>query len=149
MLNIFKNLFQDTTNNKAQPFLNSEQKQLACAALMVEVATIDEHFTANELATLTQHLQQQFNLEHDQLEQLTRNATDASEHSSSLYQFTRLVNDNCSPEDKFELLKGMWKVARADDQIDKYEEYIIRKVSELIYVPHSEFIRAKQYSRNG
>ena len=41
----------------------------------------------------------------------------------------------------------MWQIAYADGELDKYEEYIIRRVSELIYVAHNDFIRAKQWAR--
>jgi uncharacterized tellurite resistance protein B-like protein len=37
----------------------------------------------------------------------------------------------------------MWELAFADGDLSKYEEYVIRKVADLIYVSHSEFIRAK------
>ena len=36
-----------------------------------------------------------------------------------------------------------WKVAKADNVIDKYEEHRIRKLSELLYINHTEFIKAK------
>ena len=144
MLTSLKEFF--TNQVHLQP-LNDRQKHMACAALMVEVAAIDEHFDSREFAVLTQHLQQQFNLPADELDELATLAKQERHDSHSLYQFTRLVNDHCSQDDKFELLKGMWKVARADGQIDKYEEYIIRKVSELIHVSHSEFIRAKHRSQ--
>ena len=65
------------------------------------------------------------------------------EESVSLHQFTRLVNDNYNPEQKLALIESMWKVAFADGELDKYEDYLIRKVADLIYVSHSEFIRCK------
>ena len=40
-------------------------------------------------------------------------------------------------------MKALWEVAAEDGNIDKYEEHVIRKISELIYLPHKDFIRAK------
>ncbi len=147
MLDTIKRFFDENFNHAEDAQLSVNQKQLACAALMVEVATIDEHFDASEFETLKNHLQQQFDLSQDTLEELAQLAHTESQESHSLYQFTRLINDHCTPTEKFELLQGMWKVARADGHVGKYEEYMIRKVSELIYVSHSEFIRAKQTTR--
>jgi uncharacterized tellurite resistance protein B-like protein len=64
-----------------------------------------------------------------------------------MYQFTQQVNEHCSVQDKFDLIAGMWRIAYADGELDKYEEYVIRKVADLIHVAHSDFIRAKHHSR--
>ena len=127
--------------------LSNQQTQLACAALMIEIATIDEHFDQRELDTLKQHLTEQFKLDAATLTQLCELAHSEQQDASSLYQFTRIINETCSNTDKFELLRGMWKVARADGAIDKYEEYMIRKLCDLIHLPHSAFIQAKQLSK--
>lgn len=146
MLDAIKRFFEDNLTHDEENHLTDYQKHLACAALMVEVAAIDEHFDASEFEVLKQHLQQQFSIHDRDLNELAELARIESKESLSLYQFTRLVNDYCSPVEKFELLQGMWKVARADGHVDKYEEYMIRKISELIYVSHSDFIRTKQTS---
>ena len=38
----------------------------------------------------------------------------------------------------------MWRVAMADSALSRYEEHVIRKVADLLYVPHGDFITAKQ-----
>ena len=48
-----------------------------------------------------------------------------------------------SMEKRVQLVEQLWRIAYADGVIDKYEEAAIRKASELLYVPHSDFIRAK------
>ncbi|WP_188150534.1 TerB family tellurite resistance protein [Teredinibacter waterburyi] len=123
------------------------QKQLACAALLIEVAIVDHEFDADELGALTNILQQKFGISAEECHSLAALAQAECEQATSLYQFTQLVNDNCNQNDKFELVKGMWTIAYADGDLDKYEEYVIRKVSELIYVSHSDFIRAKHAAR--
>ena len=40
-------------------------------------------------------------------------------------------------------MKAMWEIAYADGKLDKYEEHYLRKVSELLYIPHSQFIQQK------
>ncbi|MDP4917912.1 MAG: TerB family tellurite resistance protein, partial [Haliea sp.] len=65
------------------------------------------------------------------------------EEATSLYEFTRVINDYYGPEEKLALIASMWKVAYADGDLDKYEEHLIRQVAELTYVPHQDYIRCK------
>lgn len=128
--------------------MDEEQRRLACAALLIEVAIIDNEFDAEEFDALCTILQKQFGVSKEDCESLTTLAQSECEESTSMYQFTQLVNDHCSPEEKFDLVRGMWTIAYADGDLDKYEEYIIRKVSELIYLSHGDFIRAKHMAKD-
>lgn len=119
------------------------QKQLAIAALLVEVAMADQQFSGIEVDKLKQLLAHTYSLTSAEITDLIDLAKHESTHATSLYQFTQIVNEQCVPGDKFRLIKAMWEMAYADGNIDKYEDYIIRKIADLIYVPHSEFIRAK------
>lgn len=73
---------------------------------------------------------------------LLQEATLRSENSASLYEFTDQLRD-LEHQQRFELIQSMWQVAYADNVLDPIEEAIIRKVAELLYVNHSDFIRAK------
>ena len=121
---------------------------LAAAALMIEVATADQNFDNSELDALLAILSSQFSLTPEQLNTLVTNAKQQSSDATSLYQFTRQVNDSCTHKEKFRLVTGMWQVAYADGAVDKYEEHIIRRISDLMHLPHSQYIRAKQEARN-
>ena len=125
------------------PALSDHQKQLAVAALLVEVAMADHQFSEVELQNLGAILERKFSLAHDELTELISLAKNETNRATSLHQFTQLINQYCSVEEKFNLMKAMWEMAYADGNLDKYEDYIIRKVADLIYVPHTEFIRAK------
>jgi len=128
--------------------LSEQQKQLAIAALLIEVAMADHVFDARELASLQQLLKQQFSIDDQQIAELIELAKDESAEATSLHQFTQLVHQHCSEQEKFRLLVSLWQLAFADQALDKYEEYIIRKIADLIYVPHSEFIRAKLVAKD-
>ena len=117
--------------------------QLAAAALMIELSRADFQQKPEEQAAIEAALNRKFNLEPQQLTELIQLAELEAQEATSLYQFTRLINDHYSPEQKFKLVTALWEVAFADGDISKYEDHLIRKVAELIYLPHSEFIRAK------
>lgn len=123
--------------------LTFAQKQLATAALLIEVAKADHSFDESELQLLMMLLERKFSLTRSQLTELADLAQTESEYATSLHQFTQLINRDCTYDEKFELIKAMWEVAYVDSKIDKYEEYVIRKVADLIHVSHSDFIRAK------
>jgi len=132
----------------ASASLSHEQKHLAVAALLIEVAMADHVFDERELVVLQQHLQQKFSVTSAQIHELIELAKEESAQATSLHQFTQLVHQHCSDQEKFELLVSMWDLAYADNELSKYEEYIIRKVADLIYVSHSEFIRAKHVAKS-
>jgi uncharacterized tellurite resistance protein B-like protein len=127
----------------AVPVLSDHQKQLAVAALLVEVAMADHQFSETELDNLGTILNRKFSLSQDELAELINLAKNETNHATSLHQFTQLINQHCTTEEKFKLTKAMWEMAYADGDLNKYEDYIIRKVTDLIYVSHTEFIRAK------
>ena len=58
-------------------------------------------------------------------------------------EFTRLLNDNLSRSERINIIENLWRVAYADSVLDKYEEYYIRKVADLLYVAHSDYIKTK------
>lgn len=127
--------------------LDTHQKQLAMAALLVEVAVADHHFSQSELEHLLILLEQKFSLPPDERRALAELARAKSTDATSLYQFTQLINRTCSPTEKFELVTAMWEIAYVDGQLDKYEEHVIRRVADLIHLAHSDFIRAKSLTR--
>lgn len=127
--------------------LGESDIRLACAALLIEVAVIDNEFDGEEMASMKRILQQDFHVEPHDIDDLVTLAHSECTEATSMYQFTQLVNQHCSAEQKFDLVINMWRIAFADGDLDKYEEYIIRKVADLIYLGHGEFIRAKHAAR--
>ncbi|TVZ39573.1 putative tellurite resistance protein B-like protein [Alteromonadaceae bacterium 2753L.S.0a.02] len=146
MLNAIKEFFCNELQG-ADENHSEQQRRLACAALLLEVAVIDQEFDPVEMTTLRQVLGEKFAITETECDTLIKLAESECEDATSTYQFTQLVNEFCNENEKYELIKGMWSIAYADGTLDKYEEYVIRKVAELIYVSHSQFIHAKHAAR--
>ncbi len=117
--------------------------QLAAAALLIEVSNSDFNLDETELDTITAVLRDTYQLDPVALDSLVKLANEEVDNASSLYQFTRLINDHYSYAQKIQLLDSMWQVAFADGRLDRYEEHVIRKVAELVYLSHSDYIRLK------
>lgn len=122
--------------------------RLATAALLVEVMLTDGTMNAAETARIPELLQQRFGIAPREAEELVELARQEVAEATSLYQFTALVNQHFSAEDKYALVSNLWQVAYADGAIDKYEESLIRHVAELIHLPHSRYIHARNQARD-
>ena len=88
-------------------------------------------------------LREVYEINEKDLEELINEAEKKVSESTSLYEYTRLINDLCDYQDKLKLISNLWVIAFADNQLDKYEEHLIRKISDLLHVSHSDFIQEK------
>ena len=117
--------------------------ELASAALMIEISLADDHIHDDERRVIKELLGKCFQLEENDIDALIKLAEEEVDHAVSLYEFTRLLNESFSMPDKINIIENLWHVAYADSVIDKYEEYYIRKVADLLYISHSDYIQSK------
>ena len=117
--------------------------QLAACALLFEMVKADFAISAQELASLRDAAKAALDIDDGTADELIALAEQEAEAATSLYQFTRLVNDHYTVAQKARLTKALWRVAYADGHIDKYEENYLRKLGNLLYVPHTVFIQTK------
>jgi uncharacterized tellurite resistance protein B-like protein len=141
-----KSFFENKLTKKEEeeaPSSAMSRVDLTCAALLVEVMNSDHELDEREHREFMAVLQQSYNIAESDLEELTQLAKDEAFEATSLYEFTKLINDSYDYEQKVGLIENMWRIAFSDKRLDKYEDHLIRKVSELIYVSHSDFIKTK------
>lgn len=117
--------------------------QMASAALMVEMLHVDEQVTTEEDEKLRQLLKQRFNLDSSEIESLIDLAHNEKHEATDYYQFTSLLNTHYSQQQKIDLVEDLWRLAYADHNLDKYEEHLLRRLAELLHVPHQDYIRTK------
>ena len=145
MIDDIRNFFADKLN---PPEDASEEEhrlsiQYATAALLIEVAKSDFDQDEMERGLIFAMLKDTFELRESQLNELVSLADKATQDAHDIYQFTQLVDDAYSYEDKTQLITNLWRVAFADGRIDRYEDHFIRKVCGLLHVAHPDFIKAK------
>ena len=131
--------------NKEEIEEKSDLSQLnnACTALLVEIAFADKEFDETEKTSLKLTLMETYDIEEADIDEIIKDAENTVAESTSLYGYTRIVNDEFEYDDKLSLLKNLWKVAYADGNLDKYEEHLLRKISDLIHISHSDYINIK------
>ena len=151
MLNSIKSFFEEKLQQKEDQTDSpvASQTDLACAALLIEVINSDHELDDRETEAFLEVLQGSLDIPEDDLNEMVRLAETQAHQATSLYEFTRLINDEYDYNQKLKLVENMWRIAFSDKELDKYEEHLIRKVSELIYVSHSDFIKTKLTARDG
>jgi uncharacterized tellurite resistance protein B-like protein len=141
MISALKALFEHPAKETDESRQN--RQNLVAAALLIETARADFTHDAEEQAALEQLLSSSLKLDKNQVHQLIVAADNKVDEATSLYEFTREINDHFTPDQKAQLIAAMWAVAYADGKLGKYEEHLIRNVADLIYVSHRDYIRSK------
>ena len=142
MQQFFKNRIQSVmeVDDKAT---SEHAIQLATAALLIEMTHADFHVTEDEKNAVKRALQKAFELSVAETKELISLAEQEVKEASSLYQFTDLIDKNFTMKQKKEVVELLWQVAFADDHKDMHEEYLVRKIADLIHVSHKDFIQAR------
>jgi len=124
-----------------------ERQQLALAALLVEMARADFAEEADEQAAIEALLAEHFELSEAESASLLTRAEKAMDEAVCLFDFTRALHASLDYEQKLEVVRLLWRVALVDSRLDKYEEYLMRKVGDLLYVSPSDMIRLRNEIR--
>jgi uncharacterized tellurite resistance protein B-like protein len=117
--------------------------QMAAAGLFLEVSRADFKIGEDELKIVAEALKSHFAFSDKDAQELLELALARDEEAVSMHPFLRLINEHFTPDQKRHIIEDMWRVAFADRRLDKYEEAQIRKIADLLYVPHKDFIRTK------
>jgi uncharacterized tellurite resistance protein B-like protein len=145
MINKIKEFF----NKKTQEAEDNSHSVLnvATAALLIEVMTIDGNMDQEEMDSVKSNLSKILELSDDEIQELIDLSQEEVSDATSLYQFTKEINANFELQQKLDLMTALWQVALADDYLDKYEESILRKIADLIHLRHSEYVECKTKAR--
>ena len=84
-----------------------------------------------------------FDLDDDTITTIIKLAQDERDAATCLHEFTRSLNDVLDADGRTRVVELLWQVAYADGRLDVYEEHLVRKVADLLHVPHSAYIHAK------
>lgn len=121
----------------------SHKPELAAAALLVEIMNADHDISVDESESIKSILFETLFITAEVAEALLATAKKQVHKATDLFQFTEVINANYSYEEKVSLIESLWKVAYSDKQLDKYEEHMVRRIADLLYVSHSDFMQTK------
>ena len=144
MLTRLQDFFSFYLGENADAGTTLEHKlQLAAAALLVEMSHADDNVSSEEELKIAQLLNDRFQLSTDEIKSLMELAQDKKHEATDYFEFTSLLNQHYTQDKKIKLVEDLWSVAYSDDHLDKFEEHLLRRLSELLHVPHQDFIRTK------
>jgi uncharacterized tellurite resistance protein B-like protein len=116
---------------------------VAACALFLEMAHADSEFSDEEKRHILETIKDNFSLTDQDANDLLTLADQERKESLDLWQFTNLINDHYSREDKLKVVETLWKVIYTDGKIDQHEDYLIRKLTYLLNLQHEDMIEAK------
>ena len=112
-----------------------QRLQLATAALMIEMMHADYNVSEQEESAIIAALKTAYHLSDSDLDDIIQLAHEEKREATSLYGFTSLINEHYSQQQKLEVIRLLWEIAYADQHFDKHELHLMRKISDLLYVP--------------
>ena len=138
-MKLFKNLFK--TKEIEEESKDSNIQKSICS-LMIEVAYADNQLDESELKAMASSLTK-LDIEGEEIQEIVDATLAKSKEAISFYEHTRILNDQLDYDQKKEVLNSVWAIAFADGEMDKHEEHLIRRIADLLYLNHKDFINAK------
>lgn len=139
MLDRLKQLFREGVPRAPDPL----RRPLALAVLMVETARADFEHAPEEQEAILALLRDACGLNATDAARVLAEACLHADEAVSLHEELRLLNGELDAAAKIELMQWLWRVAFADGRLDPHEEARVRRLAELLYIPHAEFVRLR------
>ncbi len=143
MIRKIKDFFSGPASSGQGEEIAGRRLQIAACALLIEMARMDGEFSDKERERNVEILKGEFSLADGTVEEIIALSERELKASTDLWQFTKLINDSFTPEEKTRLMEMVWKVVYADGFLDKHEDYLAKKLTRLLNLRHREVVEAK------
>ncbi|MCJ7582875.1 MAG: TerB family tellurite resistance protein [Candidatus Aminicenantes bacterium] len=137
---LLKSFAADPAEEEAGPF---DRVQIATCVILLEVAHYDFEFSSIEEETTKAILENEFSIPDEAIEDLMKVAEERRENKVDLWEFTNVINENFSREEKLKIMEAAWKIIYADEKLDKYEDHYVHVLADLLRLRHADLIDAK------
>ena len=141
MSDFFKFFKSDSPETKVDDDVNAVE--MAAAVLLIEMARADFEQEDIENKMIIELLKEYFLLNGEDADDLFLEAEKIADNSVSLHEFTRTLHETLNEKAKNEIIEMLWRLALVDDSLDRYEDYLVRKIADLLYVSNSNVLRIK------
>ena len=147
---IFQKFSQVETAGVSGEFWQKEPElslKLAAGVVLLEVVHADGQVDPDEMDHLKNTLQSMFEVKKEDIDVLLDKVNKERDASIDMWRYTKVINDHFDIAQKILIVEAIWRIIFADGHVDRFEEYLVRKVSNLLHVPHADMIEAKIKSR--
>jgi len=124
-----------------------EKLKVASAALLMEMMHAEETCEHKKHDLILILLEKMFYLTEEQASALMEIADHRREQATDYFEFTHLICEAFTHEQKIQLIESLWKIALIDNKLDVDEEYLVDKVAHLLFIPHAEVLNARNRVR--
>jgi uncharacterized tellurite resistance protein B-like protein len=136
--------FRDGFSSQPAPGTSGQDPlRLATAAVLLEIANADGEFTPAEDGDIVGFLKGAFALDDPSVRELMKTADEVRAHTIDHFALTNYIRKNASLEERLDVVKTMWRVAYSDGRLTDYENYLVRKLADLLGIEHHRMIEAK------
>ncbi len=142
MIKYLKEIFKQPLG-KSESTDDIRKLQVATCALFIEMAKADSEFSDDEQKKIITVMQKTFNLEKEYVDELIELSGESVRQSISIYDFTTTINENFTKDEKFELLKNLWRLIFIDETLNMHEDHLIKRIGNTLNMDHKDVIDAK------
>ncbi len=145
MTNLVKKFFGKSTTDSSRDEEGEKPHNIrvATCALLIEMSNIDGEFSESERESIISVLKKDYDLSDENAIALVEASNEELKGSIDLWQFTNLINQNYSMEEKLWIIETVWRIAYTDGKLDKHEDYLVHKLAKLLRLTHKQLIEAK------
>ncbi len=142
MLKYLKKIFSNDTSENRE--INRTRKlQISTCALFIEMAKADSNFSNEEEEKIISIMKSLFELDDEYVNELIETAKERTEESISLYEFTTILNEQFTNDEKYDVIKNMWRLIFTDNKLDKYEDQLVKRIGGMLNLDFNLIIAAK------
>jgi len=128
---------------KSEERPQEDSRPLAAAAILLEIAYADGEFTPAEDGDLVGYLKRAFSLTDEVAQELIAAADELRRRTIDHFSLTNYLRRTSSLEERIEMVKTMWRRVYSDRKLTDYENYLVRKLADLLGLEHHVMIEAK------
>lgn len=153
MLDAIRSFFSDSMQPDGDPESDGvprdDEVRLAACALMLEIVWADDDFSEAEREHLSSAVRRHWALDAEKADEVLRMAEAERRQAADLYQFTRLIREHYSLGQKMVLAEVLWGLVYADGELSSHEDYLVRKISNLLDLEVAWLSEARNRARRG
>ena len=123
----------------------SKRYQVATAALLVEIAKADGDFSKDERKRIIDLMKNDFDLDDECVSELLELSEKKVKDSVSIYEFSSVINESFTQQEKLELIKNLWRIIYEDGKLDSHEDRLIKIIGSTMNIEHKDVIGAKLF----
>ena len=145
MIDLVKKFFSKRSHDDSSDQRRKRPRdiRIATCAILLEMSNIDGEFSTLERESIISILKNNFDVSDEHATTILEASREELKGSIDLWEFTNLINQNYSIEEKIQVVKMVWDVVYADGKLEKHEDYLVHKLAHLLRLTHKQLIEAK------